>query len=189
MSETCYHIAQYGNKFALIAISVRIIIGYYIIMKICIDLMLVLMIVNLQVLLIFSMTIHMYYYQYLIKLCHIMQQTATKRFNGYQNNCIGIKIELHESNYESNHQKLDDQIANSYSHHDLVSQYNLQHIIYIMVIYLRIDKDNFYHDNANNQNDHELSNSSIMYLRKLLCNYKSKTTDNQTVKIPYVWYG
>ena len=183
MSKICYHISGYGNKFALIAISVRIIIVCYIIMKIHIDLISVLMIVNLQVLIMFLMIIHRYYYQYLIKLYHIMQEMANNRFNGYRNICIGIKIELHESNYEWNHLIFDDQIDNDYSHHDLVSQYILQHIIYIMVIYLGTDKDKFYHDNENTQHDHESSNSSIMYLRKLLCNYTSKTTDDKDVRI------
>ena len=143
MSKTCYHISGYGNKFALIAISVRIIIVCYIIMKIHIDLISVLLIVNLQVLIMFLMIIHRYYYQYLIKLYHIMQGMANNRFNGYRNICIGIKIELHESNYEWNHHQFDDQIDNDYSHHDLVSQYILQQIIYIMVIYLGSDKDKF----------------------------------------------
>ena len=57
--------------FSLMAISIIIINMSYIIMKLSMDLILILMIVNLQVLILFWMILHMYYYQYLIQLCQI----------------------------------------------------------------------------------------------------------------------
>ena len=70
--------------YSLIAISVTIIIVYYILVTLSMDLILLLMIVNLQVLIVFSIIIRMYYYQYLIKLCHIIQAMINKNLMDIQ---------------------------------------------------------------------------------------------------------